>query len=140
MHTPSIQSDPIRSNIKSATLRYDTMRYDTIHYNTMHYTILQFTTIHYNTLQYITIHYITLQHNTIQYTATPSATPMCQDLARLEISPASISHTSDWFPEIIGVATKMLEDGLAFIDPSPQEEQQVHLQRRTTNYQTHTQN
>lgn len=46
-----------------------------------------------------------------------------EDLKRLNITPASISHTSDWFEKILTIQTKMLEDGLAYVDPSPQEEQ-----------------
>jgi len=43
-----------------------------------------------------------------------------KDLKSLDITPSSISHTSDHFEAIQAVATKMLEDGLAFIDPMPQ--------------------
>ena len=45
-------------------------------------------------------------------------------LARLEIVPASVSHTSDWFPQIKEIATRMIHEGLAYVDPSTAEEQQ----------------
>jgi len=47
-----------------------------------------------------------------------------RDLERLEIKPTQISHTSDWFAQIKAVAEGMIKDGLAYVDPSPQEEQQ----------------
>ena len=46
------------------------------------------------------------------------------DLKRLEIVPNAISHTSDHFEAIKKIAEKMIKDGLAYVDPSPQEEQQ----------------
>lgn len=47
-----------------------------------------------------------------------------KDLARLNIKPASVSHTSDWFEEIKEIAYRMIKEGIAYVDPSPQEEQQ----------------
>jgi len=47
-----------------------------------------------------------------------------RDLARLQIKPYSVSHTSDHFAAIKDIATSMIKDGLAYCDPSPQEEQQ----------------
>ena len=46
------------------------------------------------------------------------------DLGRLGITPFKKSHTSDYFAEIKEYAIKMIKDGLAYVDPSPQEEQQ----------------
>jgi glutamyl-tRNA synthetase len=48
-----------------------------------------------------------------------------QDLRSLDIVPSAVSHTSDHFGKILSIATRMLEQGLAYIDPSPQEEQQA---------------
>jgi len=48
-----------------------------------------------------------------------------EDLKRLGIVPAQVSHTSDWFAQIQELATTMLKEGLAYIDPSSQEEQQA---------------
>ena len=47
-----------------------------------------------------------------------------RDLARLNIKPASVSHTSDHFEKIKEIAYRMIKEGLAYVDPSPQEEQQ----------------
>ena len=47
-----------------------------------------------------------------------------EDLRRLEITPASVSHTSDHFETILKLQTQMLQEGLAYVDPSPKEEQQ----------------
>ena len=47
-----------------------------------------------------------------------------KDLERLEIKPSAVSHTSDWFAQIEKYAEQMIADGLAYADPSPQEEQQ----------------
>eukprot|EP00967_Tisochrysis_lutea_P033798 scaffold40223_cov32-Tisochrysis_lutea.AAC.2 len=47
------------------------------------------------------------------------------DLKCLDIVPTSVSHTSDHFDKILKIATNMLKEGLAYIDPSPQEEQQA---------------
>jgi len=48
-----------------------------------------------------------------------------EDLKRLEIRPHKVSHTSDHFQAIMDIQTKMIEDGLAFVDPSTQEEQKA---------------
>jgi len=48
-----------------------------------------------------------------------------RDLASMQIVPVQVSHTSDWFDQLIEMATQMVKDGLAFVDPSPQEEQQA---------------
>ena len=55
------------------------------------------------------------------------------DLARLEIVPAAVSHTSDWFGDIKDIATEMIKAGLAYCDPSPQEEQQKNRFERKEN-------
>ena len=47
-----------------------------------------------------------------------------QDLERLNIKPSAVSHTSDWFKQIQEYALTMIKEGLAYVDPSPQEEQQ----------------
>ena len=47
-----------------------------------------------------------------------------EDLARLQIKPDLVSHTSDWFAEIKEITERMISEGLAYVDPSPQEEQQ----------------
>mmetsp|Transcript_27391 Transcript_27391/g.91089 ORF Transcript_27391/g.91089 Transcript_27391/m.91089 type:complete len:874 (-) Transcript_27391:1272-3893(-) len=58
-------------------------------------------------------------------------TAIVGDLQRLDILPAKVTHTSDYFDKILKLATKMLQDGIAFIDPSPKEEQQaLRLQRK----------
>ena len=48
-----------------------------------------------------------------------------EDLKRLEITPSSVSHTSDHFEAILKLQTRMLEENLAYVDPSPQEEQKT---------------
>ena len=47
-----------------------------------------------------------------------------KDLERLQIVPHSVSHTSDHFKAIKVKAEWMIQQGLAYCDPSPQEEQQ----------------
>ena len=47
-----------------------------------------------------------------------------RDLERLGIVPNAISHTSDWFELIKSKAEDMIKGGIAYVDPSPQEEQQ----------------
>lgn len=57
------------------------------------------------------------------------------DLRSLDIAPDAISHTSDHFDEIMAITTRMLEQGLAFIDPSPQQEQQdLRYQKKPSPY------
>ncbi len=56
-----------------------------------------------------------------------------RDLGRLEIVPAAVSHTSDWFADIKDIATEMIKSGLAYCDPSPQEEQQKNRFERKEN-------
>jgi len=46
------------------------------------------------------------------------------DLKSLSIVPYKISHTSDHFAAIKEIASAMIKNGLAYVDPSPQEEQQ----------------
>ena len=45
--------------------------------------------------------------------------------------PFSVSHTSDHFAAIKKIATQMIKDGLAYVDPSPQEEQQKGRYEKT---------
>ena len=47
-----------------------------------------------------------------------------RDLARLRIAPDKVSHTSDHFELIESYATRMIERGQAYVDSTPQEEQQ----------------
>ena len=47
-----------------------------------------------------------------------------KDLARLNIVPNSVSHTSDWFKEIKEITVRMIKEGLAYVDPREQEVQQ----------------
>ena len=44
-----------------------------------------------------------------------------KDLERLQITPAAVSHTSDWFGAIEKYAVQMIQEGLAYANPSPQE-------------------
>eukprot|EP01138_Halocafeteria_seosinensis_P010021 gb/GECG01010234.1/.p1 GENE.gb/GECG01010234.1/~~gb/GECG01010234.1/.p1 ORF type:complete len:784 (+),score=108.32 gb/GECG01010234.1/:1-2352(+) len=45
-----------------------------------------------------------------------------EDLARLDIVPDRVSHTSDFFPEIIEYARKLLRDGNAYADDTLKEQ------------------
>ena len=47
-----------------------------------------------------------------------------RDLGRLKITPHSVSHTSDHFDEMFKLAERMIKEGNAYCDPSPQETQQ----------------
>ena len=50
---------------------------------------------------------------TLTLNPTPTLTP----------TPNQVSHTSDHFAAILKLQTRMLEEGLAYVDPSPQEAQ-----------------
>lgn len=56
-----------------------------------------------------------------------------RDLASLQIKPASVSWTSDHFATIQDYATRMIADGLAYVDPSPQEEQKEKRLKKEDN-------
>ena len=45
----------------------------------------------------------------------------------------AVSHTSDHFAKIKDLATKMIKEGKAYVDPSPQEEQQKNRFERKEN-------
>jgi len=60
-----------------------------------------------------------------------------RDLARLQIKPDIVSHTSDWFKEIQEIAERMIVENLAYMDPSPQEEQQkLRFDRKENAYRS----
>jgi len=56
-----------------------------------------------------------------------------EDLRRLEITPSSVSHTSDHFAAILALQTRMLEQDIAYVDPSPQEEQKKERMAKQEN-------
>jgi hypothetical protein len=56
-----------------------------------------------------------------------------EDLKRLNITPSSVSHTSDHFAAILRLQTRMLEEDLAYVDPSPQEEQKKERMAKQEN-------
>jgi len=56
-----------------------------------------------------------------------------EDLKRLNITPSSVSHTSDHFAAILKLQTRMLEEGIAYVDPSPQEEQKKERMAKQEN-------
>ena len=56
-----------------------------------------------------------------------------EDLKRLNITPSSVSHTSDHFAAILKLQTRMLEEDLAYVDPSPQEEQKKERMAKQEN-------
>ena len=59
------------------------------------------------------------------------------DLNRLQITPAKVSWTSDHFAKIMEKAKWMIKQGLAYVDPSPQEEQQKgRYEKKVSPYRT----
>jgi glutamyl-tRNA synthetase len=61
------------------------------------------------------------------------------DLKRLDITPSSVSHTSDHFEAILKIQTQMIADGLAYVDPSKAEEQQAgRMAKKDSPYRTAT--
>jgi glutamyl-tRNA synthetase len=53
-----------------------------------------------------------------------------QDLARLGVVGDSVSHSSDYFDEVANIARKMIRDGNAFMDDTPQEQMREEREKR----------
>jgi tRNA synthetases class I (E and Q), catalytic domain len=53
-----------------------------------------------------------------------------QDLAALEVKPDLVSYTSDYFGAIYECAQQLINDGLAYMDDTPQEQMQTERQER----------
>jgi len=61
------------------------------------------------------------------------------DLATLGIKPDSLSFTSDYFDVIAGYARGMIENGLAFMDDTPQEQMKAErLERKESKHRNQT--
>ena len=53
-----------------------------------------------------------------------------QDLARLGVVGDAVSHSSDYFDEVANIARKMIRDGNAFMDDTPQEQMREEREKR----------
>jgi glutamyl-tRNA synthetase len=51
-------------------------------------------------------------------------------LAKLEVKPDLVTYSSDYFEVILGYAKHMIQDGLAFMDDTPQEQMKTERANR----------
>ena len=52
------------------------------------------------------------------------------DLAKLEVKPDMVTYTSDYFDVTFGYAKQLIQEGLAFMDDTPQEQMKIERENR----------
>ncbi|KAL7579662.1 hypothetical protein ACA910_021812 [Epithemia clementina (nom. ined.)] len=52
------------------------------------------------------------------------------DLAKLEVKPDMVTYTSDYFEVMLGYAKQLMQQGLAYMDDTPQEQMKVERENR----------